>query len=105
MKLPIWGPPVLFLLLSAAFLWQPLLTGRVLLPTDLSFRYDYLWKSLEGEPGRVVAQNPLLSDVADQFYPYAVYTQRQLQAGQFPLWNPYLLTGTPFFAAAQPAVL
>jgi hypothetical protein len=104
-KLHLWGPPLLFGLLSAAFLWQPLLTGQVLLPTDLSFRYDYLWKALEAEPGRVVAQNPLLSDVADQFYPYAVYTQRQLRAGQFPLWNPYLLTGTPFFAAAQPAVL
>jgi len=99
------GPPALFLLLSAAFLWQPLLTGQVFLPTDLSFRYDYLWKALESEPGRVVAQNPLLSDVSDYYYPYAAYAIERLRAGHFPLWNPYILTGTPFFASAQAAVL
>ncbi len=99
------GPPLLFLLLSAAFLWQPLLTGRVFLPTDLSYRYDYLWKMHEDDPGLTVAQNPLLSDVSDYYDPYADFAVKRLRAGHFPLWNPYIMTGTPFFASAQAAVL
>jgi hypothetical protein len=99
------GPPFLFLLLSALFLWQPLTTGQVFLPTDLSFRYDYLWKALESTPGLTVAQNPLLSDVADYYYPYARFAMERLGSGHFPLWNPYIFTGEPFFATAQAAVL
>ncbi|MDQ6695749.1 MAG: YfhO family protein [Chloroflexota bacterium] len=99
------GIPLLFLLLSAIFLWHPILSRNVALPTDLSYRYDGLWKAHENDPGRVVAQNPILSDVADYYYPYADFAIKSLRSGHFPLWNPYILTGTPFFASAQAAVL
>gem|GEM_PF-2560574 len=100
-----FGPPVLFMLLSAAFLWQPLSTGRVFLPTDLSYKHDYVWRPHADLPGLSVAQNEVLSDVSDYYYPYAHYAIQRLSDGDFPLWNPYTLTGTPFFASAQAAVL
>src|SRR5438093_9663164 len=80
------GLPALFLLLSVGFLWQPMLTGKVFLPTDLSYRYDYLWKTDENTLGFAVAQNPVLSDVAYYFYPYVNYAIERLRSGHFPLW-------------------
>src|SRR4051794_29656168 len=100
-----FGPPLLFMLLSATFLWQPLVTGRVFLPTDLSYKHDYIWRAHQDVPGASVAQNEMLSDVSDYYYPYADYAIKRLGTGEFPLWNPLILTGTPFFASTQPAVL
>ena len=99
------GPPALFLLLSALFLWRPIVTGQVFLPTDLSYKYDYMWIGQEPPSGTKIDQNHTVSDVADYFYPYVSYAIERLRSGDFPLWNPYILTGTPFFASSQPAVL
>src|SRR4051794_27245847 len=83
---PFVGPPLLFLLLSAAFLWQPILTGKVFLPTDLSYKYDYLWRAEASQYGAQTAQNSVLSDVADYYYPYADYAMSRMGTGHFPLW-------------------
>jgi len=91
--------------LSAAFLWQPILTGKVFLPADLAYTHDYMWKVHSEKVGIVSPQNPVLSDVPFYYYPYATYAIERLSEGEFPLWNPYILTGTPFFATAQAAVL
>ncbi len=99
------GPLALFALLSAIFLWQPLVTGETFLPTELSFHYDPVWQAQERPPLRPVAQNPLLSDVSYYYYPYAHFAMDRLRSGHFPLWNPYILAGAPFFAATQAAVL
>ena len=103
--LQVFGPPALFMLLSAIFLWQPIFTGRVFLSTDLSYKHDYVWRPYAGIAGASIAQNEVLSDVSDYYYPYAHYAMQRLSEGDFPLWNPYTLTGTPFFASAQGAVL
>jgi hypothetical protein len=39
------------------------------------------------------------------FYPLREYAARVLREGHFPLWNPYLFMGSPFFANVQTAVL
>ena len=39
------------------------------------------------------------------FYPLREYAARVLSRGHFPLWNPYLFMGSPFFANVQTAVL
>ncbi len=101
----ILGPPALFLLLSAIFLWQPILSGQVFLPTDVGYSVDPLWGDQAAHYGARTAQNYLLSDVAYYYYPYADYAISRLSSGHFPLWNPYILTGSPFFAAAQAAIL
>lgn len=99
------GSPLLFLALAAAFLWRPLATGRVYLPTDLAFRYDWVWVEQGLEPGRTVAQNLLLNDVSDYYYPYRAFASEEIRAGRFPFWNPFILAGTPFFASSQAALL
>lgn len=103
--LQLLGPPALFMLLSALFLWRPIVTGQVYLPTDLSYKYDYMWIGHEPPAGTKIDQNHTVSDVSDYFYPAVTYAIERLRTGNFPLWNPYSLTGTPFFAAGQPAVL
>ena len=45
------------------------------------------------------------TDFIRQFYPARVYEVKALAAGSFPLWNPYVLSGQPFFASYQTAML
>jgi hypothetical protein len=106
MRLRWLGPLALFLALSAGFLWQPIATGKALLPTDLAFRFDQLWfaRAATRPPDRV-AQNALLADVSDYYHPYRVFAFDELRHGRLPLWNPFILTGMPFHAAAQSALL
>jgi hypothetical protein len=41
------------------------------------------------------------SDLLAQFGPWRAFLRDQLAQGHFPLWNPYLLGGQPFFADLQ----
>jgi hypothetical protein len=45
------------------------------------------------------------TDFIRQFYPARVYEVNSLASGTFPLWNPYVLSGQPFFASYQTALL
>ena len=45
------------------------------------------------------------SDAARTYLPRRVYAKRSIASGVFPLWNPYILGGSPFFADPQTAVL
>ena len=93
---------LVFGLLAACFLWQPLLAGSrgVFVPQDLLAHYDYAF--LDRQLPR--PQNPVLSDVTLYYAPYADYAIHRLSRGQVPLWNPLILGGTPFYATAQPAL-
>jgi len=44
-------------------------------------------------------------DIAPFFYPMKDFLARSVKAGDFPLWNPWLLNGEPFFATLQPGAL
>ena len=66
----------------------------------------YLWPVLVG--GKVLSpgtQNLVLSDVLDVLQPWLGFARESIRSGHLPAWNPYTLTGTPFFANAQTAVL
>jgi len=54
--------------------------------------------------GALLEENPALSDLMFQVYPWQLYTARSLQGGWIPLWNPYSYCGVPFVANAQSAV-
>lgn len=43
----------------------------------------------------------LRSDIILQTYPHRKFFNDEVQAGQFPLWNPYMLTGFPLTADPQ----
>ena len=44
-------------------------------------------------------------DARTQWYPWRAYAADCIRAGQLPMWNPYVLCGTPFLANFQSAVL
>jgi hypothetical protein len=44
-------------------------------------------------------------DTLTMFYPYRAFANTELQSGRLPLWNPFLLSGHPFHAYGQGAVL
>ncbi|MBL8022963.1 MAG: YfhO family protein [Elusimicrobia bacterium] len=44
---------------------------------------------------------PFLGDITYSFQPWLTYAAQEIQAGRFPLWNPYSACGEPFFANPQ----
>lgn len=45
------------------------------------------------------------NDLMAQFGPWRAFLKNELAQGHFPLWNPYLMGGTPFFADPQNMML
>lgn len=85
------------LLFFADVLWL----GRVLLPLDNLVLYEP-WRSALPP---TVPQNSLLSDALLQNLVWRELARRALQAGDWPLWNPWIVTGMPFLATGQPGLL
>ena len=94
------GASIAIALQSALFLAPALLTSKVLLPVDLLALYVPWATGLSSIP-----HNANLSDSLQQFYPYLHFFRDQVHHGHFPLWNPYVLGGTPFLANSVSAVL
>ena len=94
---------LVFGLVAALFLWRPILAGTrgVFLPNDLVYGLDLAYPH---KPPLPPPQNNLLSDVTLYYYPYVHYATAQLAHGRFPLWNPLIAGGTPFYATAQAAL-
>ena len=96
---------LLLLVLAGAFLWKVVLVGRILLPADVLLLMTP-WRDYARErfPDFREAQNGMF-DPIQQYYPWRLFAVRQLQEGIIPLWNPYMLCGTPFLANLLSAVL
>ncbi len=90
-------------LLSLAFFWRVVLLHQVLLPADVLYAKDPLWRTLAPHAFAAPA-NPLDSDALTEFYPWTALSMQALHHGTIPLWNPYAFAGTPFLAAMQTAV-
>lgn len=60
---------------------------------------DYKWGFSTGVP----VKNPITTDVVSFIYPVQMLAIDLLKAGQFPLWNPYIFTGSPLLANFQSA--
>ncbi len=79
---------------SGTFCLILLLLGLVSLPF-LSVLY----------PGGGMVLSFRAGDVAQQFYAYRSFIHEEFRKGRFPLWNPYILSGTNFHGEGQPALL
>ncbi|HEX5009157.1 MAG TPA: hypothetical protein VFY71_02055, partial [Planctomycetota bacterium] len=90
------------LLLAGTLFREALFDGQVLSPADCLLRLPP-WAA--EAPRGFLPGNPVLSDQATQFQPWALLEQRQLDAGIPPLWNPYAACGQPLFANMQSAFL
>ncbi|MFN2132072.1 MAG: YfhO family protein [Anaerolineae bacterium] len=98
------GAAALLLASILIFLWPAVWGGRVLLPADLLFEVDSLWRPMAPE-GFLRPGNHLLSDQVLQFAPWEAFARRALSEGNLPLWNPYTNGGVPFLGNAQSAML
>ena len=88
------------LLLSVLFFWRVTLGGKTLLPADNAFAWEP-WRSYAADVGVTVPHNGLLSDLYLENYAWKRFIAQSLRAKEIPLWNPYILAGTPFLAAGQ----
>ncbi len=92
----------LLLMALLIFFWPAVFGGGVLLPADLIFELDPLWRPLAPE-GYAGPSNSLLADQVYQFHPWEVFARRSLAQGEPPLWNPHIDGGLPFVGNAQSA--
>ncbi|MBV8083501.1 MAG: hypothetical protein JO247_01675, partial [Chloroflexi bacterium] len=98
------GPPLALLLLAAiGFFWQATLGGKVLLPVDNLNQFPP-WSAYAPQ-GFSGPYNSLISDSILENYGWKTFLLDSIRQHQLPLWNPYVLGGTPFFAPGQASVL
>ncbi|KPK12901.1 MAG: hypothetical protein AMJ56_04375 [Anaerolineae bacterium SG8_19] len=84
---------VIFAVLATVLLNRALLPDYTLLPLDL-IQGIAPWDHLDLGP----LANPLISDPFYQFFPSRYFQTIEIGNGQIPLWNPFILTGTPIMA-------
>ncbi len=84
--------PYLFLVLVVfIFFWKVFLLGAVLVPADILVN------------GRYPVKNPITTDAVSFSYPMKYAAIQFMKKGIIPLWNPYILFGTPLLANFQSA--
>lgn len=96
-----------FLLLASvvgAFFWKFFIAGYVPMPADIVVGtyhpwLDYNWGYATGVP----VKNPITTDVTSFIYPMQKLAVDLMKGGQWPLWNRYILAGTPLLANFQSA--
>ena len=76
--------------------------GEMAVPADNLFQFPP-WNHY-APAGWERPNNPLALDPISAFHNYYVLSERALEAGEWPLWNPYQLFGTPLLANYQSAV-
>ena len=103
-----WAIPIrrwvalIVLLLPLLFTGRALLTDGLYGPFDLAYETEpLLWQ--RGEHGIFGGYNGFVSDFYTQIFPYRKAVRDALGRGEWPLWNPYTLSGEPLAATAQPA--
>ncbi|PYQ27214.1 MAG: hypothetical protein DMF56_20785 [Acidobacteria bacterium] len=98
-----WGAAAFLFLLPFLFVGHALVANRVYAPVD---------KPYLSEPLSVVARehgmtgpphNPVTADIFSQMIPWRQVVRESILRGEWPLWNPYILSGDVLAAAAQPA--
>jgi O-antigen/teichoic acid export membrane protein len=94
----------LFLLLSLAFFWPQTIGGKTLIPVDNLFAFEP-FRSMADEVGVDIPHNALLSDLILENTVWKQFIRESLSAGELPLWQPYILSGSPFLAAGQSSAL
>jgi len=97
---PIFG----FILIILIFFWKVFLQGKVPLPGDFIVGVYYPWLDYKwGYTVGVPVKNPITTDVVSLIYPEQMLAVDLLKKGIWPLWNPYILAGTPLLANLQAA--
>ena len=94
-------PIVIFALVVIIFFYDVIVGPNVFLDAN-PFHFDP-WRSYASEGDR--AQKTYRTDSFVTYLPRRVELTESLRSGRFPLWNPYIFCGMPFFADPQTRVL
>ncbi len=93
---------IVLLLLPLCVTGRALLTGGIFGPVDLPYFTEPL-RDMRVPLGVAKPHNGTLSDLYAQMIPWRKAVQYSLAHGEWPLWNPFILSGAQLAAAAQPA--
>jgi hypothetical protein len=92
---------IVFALVVCVFFYDVLFGPNVYLDAN-PFHYDP-WRSYASEGD--LAHKTYRTDSFVTYLPRRVELTESIRSGRFPLWNPYILGGMPFFADPQTRVL
>ncbi len=97
-------PILLIVGIVLTFFWKVVFKNQVPIPGDFVVGVYYPWLDYKwGFPTGVPVKNPITTDVVSFTYPMQTYAVELMKKGQWPLWNPYILAGTPLLANFQSA--
>jgi len=88
-----WKFVLLTLFVSTAVVYAPIFIGRVPFPAFFIYEFPLFFPSA---PHHFDNRVPDIGDLVTQFYPYRMLTARAVRGGEFPMWNPYMTSGTVF---------
>ena len=94
---------VVGIFLAVAILtYLPVVKGKVPFPAEMVTSFP-AWDSV---PGRLLvsAGQADYGDVATLFYPWRQFQGSFLRNGELPLWNPHILSGSPFLGDTESAL-
>ena len=97
------GAAAYLFFLPFLFVGPALLRGHVYAPVDKIYM-DVPLSELKGEYRVGPPHNPATADIFSQMIPWRHAVRESVMRGEWPLWNPYILSGDILAAAAQPAV-
>lgn len=99
-----WWPIIGLLAVISCFFWKVFILNKVALPGDFVVGVYYPWLDYKwGYVAGVPVKNPITTDVVSLIFPEQILSIDLLKQGQLPLWNRFILTGTPLFANLQAA--
>ncbi len=97
-------PIFVLILIVLSFFWKVILKNQVPLPGDFIVGVYYPWLDYKwGYVAGVPVKNPITTDVVSYTYPMQTFAMELFKQGIWPLWNPYILTGSPLLANFQSA--
>jgi Bacterial membrane protein YfhO len=97
-------PLLLIISLVGIFFWKFFILGKVPIPGDFITGVYYPWLDYKwGYGAGVPVKNPITTDVVSLIYPEQILAVDLMKSGKWPLWNPYILAGTPLLANLQSA--
>jgi hypothetical protein len=106
MKIKSSWPLLLLCAVTVIFFYPFFFRGLLPIPSDILPGVYYPWHDISYPNliAGVPVKNALPSDIVSLTYPLRNLAVNLLKAGQLPLWNPYILSGTPLLANFQSAV-
>jgi hypothetical protein len=97
-------PFIFIFLIVSVFFWKFFLLKQIPLPGDFIAGVYYPWLDYKwGYAVGVPVKNPITTDVVSLIFPEQMLGIDLIKSGQWPLWNRYILTGTPLLANLQAA--